>query len=1350
MQEQRQPRHLVPSPGQTGVLEQPQPKHGLCAAGWRAAVAIAIVGAAAVVSAAEREITIRDYTGWGYAPDLVQYSIARPGGGGESLRLVGPDGNPVAIQVTPPAAKGQPATLSFVAELPPSNSITYRLRDDGQGGQGVSTLKVAPAGKDLELTTAVLGLRVPVPFEKTYDPPVAANTLPAPVLAFRNGSGPWLGESRILCTRPVKAARVRQIAAGPVFAAIRYELEFANGGYYHADIRVADGVPLAQVTEEYDLKELNGRDYWELDLGKGWNPDMVEAVREGRAALSIADLIKKRPVPGTKGSAGQVLGADLPDLAIVPGYCWVGQGAYYVGLWAAAERQAKPEEFTRVCFMPLHKGQWRMMNACEFRTDGRAMRIRLPMSARLANWHEDGASFTSPFSIAQHDPNLPRTAGRRVWGLVLASVAPAWRAQAATPGGYSVPWSTNTPPLFWRMRNEYGTFGLDQYKDFILEWPDTGVKYPRVFLTPTEQEQYKAMLTNQPIAGYTQSLAHQVKSRWGFTGDPKVAQHELEEFQRWMLNQTRGYLDTSPAIGHHDLWGWYETEADDLLGWPDLPAAARAEIRARLALVAYMWTDPDLMSAGTGDHTGNPNMSCSRQMSFANFMALLPDHPMHETWKQYMSDFTLYKIGETVAPGGGPFEFGSAYGLHLFYAFPRGYMGHAAGKSPCAGDLYQHYLAPGMDYFVNLLTPVDSRYGSRLIPGGANSMLGYNPRWIEWVGVAEKTDPALASELAWAFEAQGRSEDINVGVALETMDRPWVKPVEPKLTSRIYPGVGVVFRAHQGPDETYMYFRSGNNWSHWYVDQGHFLLNSKGAVLVPSQPYQYYWPTNKAFDVYNAIRFGHPENEFPYAWPDSNILDHHFGDSVDYAWASAGYPDWYIAPGMASGFGDPRKLIDGAAPQGGGFHWNRQILFLKGATARSPNYFVFRDTMVGAGKLPSWLSLDLLGRKTDIRQDGNHVAVNTEWPTKLDLVFQPQAMPKLEMAEDDINVTCQWGDAFWRLNADKTNASPNWMLKDGSPVKMPLKMWQNPGILEKRVLLRFANAPGAESFWLLYPRGEREALPTTKYLAPGVMKIVTTESTDYAFVSPSNFTFAGEDVVFSGCAGAVRVGKESVTLVLNGGAGRVGYKGHIIESPVPFEKTIPLVKLKPQTEKLDAPRSAVRIEPTLKEHRSVAPGVAKATADGVTELLVDNATPVQWSEGGAAIEAAHALVSIASNAVHIVVPTREYAQITAGTLGVRGVGPFDLVLTPDAIRGVVDGDTRTLVVTRPSGILRPMYQMDGLRYYAGFADDSTPDKSQPTPQFNLAFGVTDGPHQIEVAEWIYPPLPHAVARKAVE
>jgi hypothetical protein len=38
------------------------------------------------------------------------------------------------------------------------------------------------------------------------------------------------------------------------------------------------------------------------------------------------------------------------------------------------------------------------------------------------------------------------------------------------------------------------------------------------------------------------------------------------------------------------------------------------------------------------------------------------------------------------------------------------------------------------------------------------------------------------------------------------------------LTSRYYPGFGVIFRAHPGPQETWMMFRSGYLWSHWTTD----------------------------------------------------------------------------------------------------------------------------------------------------------------------------------------------------------------------------------------------------------------------------------------------------------------------------------------------------------------------------------------------------------------------------------------------------------------------------------------------------------------------------------------------------
>ena len=39
--------------------------------------------------------------------------------------------------------------------------------------------------------------------------------------------------------------------------------------------------------------------------------------------------------------------------------------------------------------------------------------------------------------------------------------------------------------------------------------------------------------------------------------------------------------------------------------------------------------------------------------------------------------------------------------------------------------------------------------------------------------------------------------------------------------------------------------------------------------------------------------------------------------------------------------------------------------------------------------------------------------------------------------------------------------------------------------------------------------------------------------------------FAGEDVIFEGCAGSVRVGKDSVTLAFASGSGRIGYKGQV-------------------------------------------------------------------------------------------------------------------------------------------------------------------------------------------------------------
>jgi hypothetical protein len=70
---------------------------------------------------------------------------------------------------------------------------------------------------------------------------------------------------------------------------------------------------------------------------------------------------------------------------------------------------------------------------------------------------------------------------------------------------------------------------------------------------------------------------------------------------------------------------------------------------------------------------------------------------------------------------------------------------------------------------------------------------------------------------------------------------------------------------------------------------------------------------------------------------------------------------------------------------------------------------------------------------------------------------------------------------------------------------------------------------------------------------------------------------------------------------------------------------------------------------------------------------------------------------------------------------------------------------RTLVTTWPERITRPMYRMDGVRWYAGFADEHSIYTGATAPQFGLAMGVAAGPHTVKISEWEWPAMPTAPA-----
>jgi hypothetical protein len=303
------------------------------------------------LAAAERDIVLRDFTGRGFAPDLVRYTVRTPAAGAKAFRLTGPDGQAVALQVSGLATGGVGA-LSFVAELPADGTAAYRLRDDGQGPAAASDLRVMATQEATVMQNGLLAVRLPPAMDRRFSPPVPASSLAAPILGFRSGAGPWIGGGRILTERPVSEARVTVTETGPVFAELAYELRFAAGGYYRARIVVTDRVPLARVTEEFDAGELAGNDCWELSLTAGWDPDTIEVASAtsgtGMEKDSIAPIASIGPTPNP----------IQPAWTIIPDSAWYAPRTM-LGVFNSSDRAANSNAYPVAGFVPINKGDWR-------------------------------------------------------------------------------------------------------------------------------------------------------------------------------------------------------------------------------------------------------------------------------------------------------------------------------------------------------------------------------------------------------------------------------------------------------------------------------------------------------------------------------------------------------------------------------------------------------------------------------------------------------------------------------------------------------------------------------------------------------------------------------------------------------------------------------------------------------------------------------------------------------------------------------------------------------------------------------------------------------------------------------
>ena len=1080
---------------------------------------------AAVPADGRLSLTEYDIRDWG--PELVHYTLDTKAFAPGKLALLGPDGKAVPFQV-------EGNTLAFVAALSQGQSVIYTLQEsEADRSAENTTLKLTAADTGIELANEFLALRLPPVGSRTFAAPTPAAEVTSPLLQWKGAGADWIGGTRFATSRTFTSQAFKLIRRGPACIEFEARYGFAPKGEYVMRVRLSPGMPLAVVSEEFDMGETTrGEDYLLVDLTKGWQPQNIGSLVGGGeqnparfrpAALAelVAQKTRARAPAAPVGGVGREPTIPMPEPGLVKLF-YMGAGAQLQGASGGVQvwdgDLTTPGAGRNFSIVPLHSGSWRRTMAVPvWHKDGAGLILGMHISVRPIRWCFEVTDDFSPFSTHEHDEGLSRTYGRREWGFYVG-------------------------PGFETAQPRFGHIGLDRYKDWIVDWPEGPAAkdaYPGSFFSKEQVERLRESIDESPAAGV-------LRNRYlisGKTGDavrnaqtvidrlktPEGAYRERDFFLWGQANYRKSQLLI------------YVNEAEDALACPELPSEVRRELRRWLALYAYVCSSPDWNPRGAGVHHGNNNMPINRTLALAYFAGLLPDHPCYAYWMDCLKTFTEFKLRSQFSPGGEALECPT----YSTYA-PAGALNIAQNVLRHRGiaDLTANGITRRNLEYMAQLTVADPRFGgARIIPGMGNSSNDQDSIWGVSVATFLDQDPAFAGWCKAMFKAAGaRFGRISTGVTFVGHPMyylPDVPETPVTFTTLFMPAYGVVFRAHAGtPNETAMLFRAGSNSGHWDPDPLNVILYGKGAPLSPGTGYQYYGGVgthNKAV-YHNRVRVGRHDQQELFGRVDVTIADYGLGKSADYA--------------MADRYLPPECFADGK----GEMSWRRHVLFLKSDTPEGPSYFVMRDTFPGGeqrNKWWTWLNLELPDK----------VSVDGE-------AFERDQVP-IEKAIAETDMPLRRGQTL-EMATDFGASSWFWFTEPYDVRVRGIMRYHASHIgSETKTIIEVVAGAGQDYFYTVYPKKNGEPPPACEKLANGVLKITTAEATDFAFIADAPIAYDRDGVVFSGKAGAVRVFEDRVALCLNSGTGRVGYKGMIFEGPGPFEKVIALKDLEAGVTRVD-------------------------------------------------------------------------------------------------------------------------------------------------------------------------------------
>lgn len=1105
-------------------------------------------------AAAARTFTIREPFGLAWGPDRVSYRVEFPKGAAvpDGLSLRDRRGNPVAVQLSdtilwPDKKTVRSAVLSFMATLEPD--------EVGQWTLVHGVVPVAPPRSDLvvvesadaiELSTSKVAIRLPSG-AKTFETPVPAGQLPAPILGVRIG-GQWVGRGWWQTERPCVGYSAKLQAKGPVFARVALQYEFVDKTFYKATIELAAGQDVAVVSEEFNLSE--GQRYEMPELGGVRPGDTFQYVLPRFASKEQAMMWDwwcqthgRVPSPNAyyfsfyaglqpdscewagrmyheaakPGDGGLAYAKDSRVISLNAYLQWGEDESLYFG----AYNSKNPGD--ELAIIALRPSQW-------LHPDINPHPIKTLVQYVQTNnlWIERR---TAPDLYLR----APVCLGKRVYGIGVLE-----RKEQTLPDGKK---AIGSEIMLRHVR--LGRLELDTVKDWVLDYTETS-KYPRLFVEEGDRAHMAARVKKN-----LSDHQHLTWVRYYCTGDPKLGAKVIEEAMdglRAFVHQfaTSDYGHMMYAINT----GMLAHQAEAALSVPEITPAQRATILRFIAANLYNSLLPDYVPPReAGFAWGSANMMSQLRARAALMAALLPNHPEGRKWRSYLTEWLTLYAQSQINPHGATLECPHYSGM----VFEEGIIPLLA-MSRCGGKVdmsraYERYRAAGR-VRIGTLLPWDLRGGFRSTPPIGDGYYEVEFTSAILAALFEREDPRLAAEFLWAVSESGRSfggHPTPVGVLLDA-DKP---AAVPDLRSESYPGMGFVMRnGFPRRDETFLLVTAGSfSVGHGHSDRGAFIFYAKGAPLMvdfaamytPSMAEAWLHPGGLSFNHDEAVKpcpgrdrpgcyftgkvwMDHKVEPFTClepGWdPDAKDLDEAFGvvrgfvtfPTADYAEMTR--PIRYLnrVPYML-----PEKhgqlLTRGAAEDvwvKRPFVWTRRYVLVKSADPMSHNYLVFRDDLAGNEELVPALDLWCLANTVDVA--GQTVAYTGQHGIDLDAyIAEPSSFVPLTRR---VGHGCGFGFAQYY---QKTFGKP---------------------FVEEQILCQVPQAPGNGGYFVaLVPRKHEETPPTFATVLDGrAIQVAFRDRTDTIVLLDQPGQVASEGLTLDGTAFVLTKagGKLSVTMLAPG------------------------------------------------------------------------------------------------------------------------------------------------------------------------------------------------------------------------